>query len=84
MSDLPKCPKCNFEYTYEDKAMYVCPECGNEWLIKSQSDPETQIVDSNGNVLSEGDTITVIKNLKVKGTSSVVKLWYKDQEYSFS
>ncbi len=35
MSDLPKCPKCNFEYTYEDKAMYVCPECGNEWLIKS-------------------------------------------------
>lgn len=80
MIDLPKCPQCSSEYTYEDRSMYVCPECGNEWLIASESissDPEVRITDSNGNPLSDGDTITVIKNLKVKGSSSVVKIGTK-------
>lgn len=80
MIDLPKCPQCSSVYTYEDRSMYVCPECGNEWLIASESNssvPEVKITDSNGNILSDGDTITVIKDLKVKGSSSVVKIGTK-------
>lgn len=80
MSDLPTCPKCNSEYTYEDRAMYVCPECAHEWPIASDtagSDDEEKIVDSNGNILSDGDTVTVIKDLKIKGTSSVIKVGTK-------
>ena len=63
MNDLPKCSQCNSEYTSEDNLMYVSPECAHEWLIKE-----------NGNVLQDGDTVTVIKDLKVKGSSSVVKV----------
>jgi len=80
MSDLPNCQKCGSEYTYEDGAMYVCPECAHEWA--KDSAPETTdnaavIHDANGNVLSDGDTVTVIKDLKVKGSSSVVKVGTK-------
>ncbi|MFW5431190.1 MAG: zinc ribbon domain-containing protein YjdM [Methylophilaceae bacterium] len=79
MSALPNCTQCNSEYTYEDRGLYVCPECAHEW---SQSDVEdtnqgSQIKDANGNVLNDGDTITVIKDLKVKGSSSVVKVGTK-------
>ena len=79
MSDLPNCPKCNSSYTYEDGAMYVCPECGHEW---SSADAEAAsdallVKDSNGNVLADGDTVTVIKDLKVKGSSLVVKVGTK-------
>jgi protein PhnA len=80
MSDLPKCPKCGSEYTYEDGDMYVCPECAHEWLKDSAtaSSDETKVVrDANGNVLQDGDTITVIKDLKVKGSSLVVKVGTK-------
>ena len=80
MSDaLPNCPKCESEYTYVDIAMYVCPECAHEWAIDASFDAEEEAVikDSNGNPLQDGDTITVIKDLKVKGTSLVVKVGTK-------
>lgn len=79
MSNLTPCPKCNSEYTYEDGAMFVCPECGYEWAQDgSDSVVEEAVVrDSNGTVLNDGDSIIVIKDLKVKGTSSVVKVGTK-------
>lgn len=80
MTKLPSCPQCNSEYTYEDGAMYVCPECGHEWgkdqSVSSNSD-ELVVNDANGNRLQDGDTVTVIKDLKVKGSSSVVKVGTK-------
>lgn len=80
MSALPNCPKCNSEYTYEDGDSYVCPECAHEWSKTATTDADegAKIVrDSNGNVLQDGDTITVIKDLKVKGSSLVVKVGTK-------
>ena len=80
MSNLPKCPKCNSEYTYEDGAMYVCPECAHEWskdATTENADEAKVIRDANGNVLQDGDSITVIKDLKVKGSSLVVKVGTK-------
>ncbi|MEH7301435.1 zinc ribbon domain-containing protein YjdM [Neobacillus drentensis] len=77
MSNLPNCPKCNSEYTYEDGSLFVCPECGHEWSVESgtETKEEQKIVkDANGNVLSDGDTVSVIKDLKVKGSSSVLKM----------
>jgi len=80
MSTLPPCPQCNSAYTYEDREMFVCPECGHEWPqsgeVESVDDAEV-IKDANGNVLNDGDSITVIKDLKVKGSSSVVKVGTK-------
>ena len=80
MSELPGCPKCSSEYTYEDGNMFVCPECAHEWSREGDSqnsDGEAVIKDANGNVLADGDTITVIKDLKVKGSSLVVKVGTK-------
>ena len=81
MSTLPPCPKCNSEYTYEDGAMLICPECAHEWsataAADSAADDDKVIKDSVGNVLQDGDTITVIKDLKVKGSSLVVKVGTK-------
>lgn len=80
MSSLPACPQCSSEYTYEDGAMYVCPECAHEWpMAGSTESPEEQRVvrDAFGNVLSDGDSVTVIKDLKIKGSSSVVKVGTK-------
>jgi protein PhnA len=79
MMDLPNCPKCNSEYTYEDGSLLMCPECSHEWSLESETDiaGDKQIKDSNGNVLSDGDTVTVIKDLKVKGSSLVVKIGTK-------
>ena len=76
MVAFPNCPKCNSEYTYEDGSMFVCPECAHEWSQQeiSDSNEEPQVVkDSNGNILSDGDAVTVIKDLKVKGSSSTLK-----------
>ena len=75
MSSLPKCPQCSSEFTYEDGENYVCPECAHEWpkQAAANADEGRVIRDSNGNVLQDGDTVTVIKDLKVKGTSAVVK-----------
>lgn len=78
MSDLPNCPACGGEYTYEDQAMLVCPECGHEWQAgEAAESDENQVLDSNGNPLQDGDTITVIKDLKVKCSSAVVKVGTK-------
>jgi len=80
MSDLPGCPQCGSEYTYEDGNMYVCPECAHEWAIVAGGevvDNERVIQDANGNPLTDGDTVTVIKDLKVKGSSLVVKVGTK-------
>jgi protein PhnA len=79
MSTLPPCPKCNSEYTYEDSAMFVCPECAHEWpkVAAESSDDHRVVRDSNGNVLQDGDSVTVIKDLKVKGSSLVVKVGTK-------
>lgn len=75
---IPNCPKCNSEYTYEDGHFYVCPECAHEWtgdeLLESD---ELVVKDANGNILQDGDTVTIIKDLKVKGSSSSLKIGTK-------
>ena len=75
MSELPNCTKCASEYIYEDRGLYICPECFHEWPKDgADTSEESNIIkDSNGNILEDGDTITVIKDLKVKGSSLVVK-----------
>jgi protein PhnA len=80
MSTLPPCPKCASEYTYEDGAQFVCPECAHEWSKEAAADSGEQdkvVKDSVGNILQDGDTVTVIKDLKVKGSSSSVKVGTK-------
>lgn len=77
MSGLPKCPECGSEYTYEDGSMYVCPECAHEWTRDAgpEQEEDRQVVrDAYGNELQDGDSITVIKDLKVRGSSLVVKV----------
>ncbi|MGL5542869.1 MAG: zinc ribbon domain-containing protein YjdM [Fusobacteriaceae bacterium] len=74
MTKLPNCPKCNSEYVYEDGEMFICPECAYEWKIQGEEEESEKIIkDSNGNILQNGDTVTVIKDLKIKGSSLVVK-----------
>lgn len=79
MNPFPKCPACSSEYTYEDGEMFVCPECANEWPITASENTPADIVvrDAFGNELKAGDSITVIKDLKIKGSSSVVKTGVK-------
>lgn len=71
----PNCPKCNSSYTYEDGDLFVCPECAHEWLQNaSEEEEEVAVVrDANGNVLQDGDAVTIIKDLKVKGSSAPLK-----------
>jgi len=80
LSTLPPCPKCNSEYTYEDGDLLICPECAHEWPAQAgagEADDARVIKDSVGNVLQDGDSVTVIKDLKVKGSSLVVKVGTK-------
>ena len=77
MPDLPPCPQCGSALAYEDGTMLVCPECSHEWAPGGEATEATEIRDSNGNVLADGDTVTVIKDLKVKGSSAVVKVGTK-------
>lgn len=80
MTNLPNCPKCNSEYTYEDRGLFVCPECAYEWTLESvaeNNEDEKIVKDANGNVLKDGDTVAVIKDLKVKGSSSAIKMGTK-------
>lgn len=80
MSDTPACPKCGSEYVYEDGNLNVCPECAHEWPIgqAAESGNDGLVVrDVHGNILNDGDSVTVIKDLKVKGTSAVVKVGTK-------
>ena len=74
MSDLPNCPECNGEFTYQDGILFICPTCAHEWS-SSASAPvdDTAVRDANGNILQSGDSVIVIKDLKVKGSSLVVK-----------
>lgn len=77
---LPNCPKCNSEYTYQNETIYTCPECAHEWSEQTEqvaAETDTVVKDASGNVLQDGDVITVIKDLKVKGSSSVVKVGTK-------
>ena len=76
MTELPSCPECQSGYTYVDGVLLVCPECAHEWSVNNddQDNSEAEIKDAVGNVLNDGDTVTVIKDLKVKGSSSVVKV----------
>ena len=76
MNTLPSCPSCQSEYTYQDGELLICPECAHEWtVVVDGSESDTlSIKDANGNLLQDGDTVTVIKDLKVKGTSLVVKV----------
>jgi protein PhnA len=82
MAVLPPCPKCSSAYTYEDRGLLVCPECAHEWSATAEAveagDGDAAVVrDANGTALADGDTVTVIKDLKVKGSSSVVKVGTK-------
>jgi protein PhnA len=75
MEQLPACPKCNCEYTYEDGAMLICPECAHEWSKENGTTKESASVikDAHGAILADGDTVVVIKDLKLKGSSAVIK-----------
>jgi protein PhnA len=75
MSDFPACPQCRAENTYADGALWICPDCGHEWSSEAGEGSESSMVvrDSNGNVLVAGDTVVVIKDLKVKGSSIPLK-----------
>ncbi|UDQ98739.1 zinc ribbon domain-containing protein YjdM [Lentisphaerota bacterium WC36G] len=82
MEELPNCPKCNSEYTYDDGRIFVCPDCSHEFTAEdiaeeTETITENTIKDANGNELVDGDTVTVIKDLKVKGSSLVVKVGTK-------
>ncbi|PID15892.1 alkylphosphonate utilization protein [Sporosarcina sp. P34] len=81
MSTLPNCPKCQSEYVYEDGNLLVCPECAYEWMPGSTEEHDQtdmlEIRDANGNVLQDGDSVTVIKDLKVKGSSNALKMGTK-------
>jgi protein PhnA len=77
MNDLPPCPQCNSVYTYADRNLYVCPECAHEWTglaTPGAGDDLTEVKDANGNTLQDGDNVTIIKDLKVKGSSTVLKV----------
>ncbi|MBN2645345.1 MAG: alkylphosphonate utilization protein [Desulfuromonadaceae bacterium] len=79
MDILPPCPKCASEYTYEDGPLLICPSCGHEWSPDEvvESEVGLVVIDAHGNQLADGDSVTVIKDLKIKGSSSVVKVGTK-------
>ena len=80
MSDLPACPACASTLTYEDGKSFVCPDCGHEWprlAAAEVQDAVPDVRDANGTVLRDGDSVSVIKDLKVKGSSTVLKVGVK-------
>jgi protein PhnA len=80
MSALPTCPQCSSEYTYKDGELFICPECAHEWAAAATAEKKEEAIvykDANGNTLQDGDTVSVIKDLKVKGSSLVVKVGTK-------
>ena len=76
---IPACPTCNSALTYEDGSLYICPECAHEWPkdVASDADEQRVVRDAHGTVLQDGDTVTIIKDLKLKGSSSVLKVGTK-------
>lgn len=80
MASLPPCTRCGSAFVYEDRSLFVCPECGHEWAedaAPEAAEAARTVKDANGNPLADGDTVTVIKDLKVKGSSLVVKVGTK-------
>ena len=76
MSKLPNCPKCNSEYTYQDQTLLVCPECAYEWSTDIE-ESEFVVRDSVGNLLHDGDTVTIVKDLKIRSSSQIIKVGTK-------
>lgn len=79
-ASLPPCPQCNSGFVYEDGPLLICPECAHEWSAEEVPEPEDEVAvikDAVGNVLQDGDSVTVIKDLKIKGSSQVVKVGTK-------
>ncbi|WP_313302854.1 zinc ribbon domain-containing protein YjdM [Diaphorobacter sp.] len=79
-ASLPPCPQCKSGFVYEDGPLLICPECAHEWSAEEVPEPEDEVVvikDAVGNVLQDGDSVTVIKDLKIKGSSQVVKVGTK-------
>ncbi|MBP7843835.1 MAG: alkylphosphonate utilization protein [Proteobacteria bacterium] len=81
MSDSPQCPKCQSNHVYPDRELFICPECAHEWNPALQNEKidnqELNVRDAFGNILKDGDSVSVIKDLKVKGSSSSVKIGTK-------
>ncbi|KEI35862.1 alkylphosphonate utilization operon protein PhnA [Francisella sp. W12-1067] len=79
MQDLSQCPKCQSQYVYQNNDLLICPECGHEWKLDEVKNEDDKLIvkDSNGNLLQDGDTVTVIKDLKLKGSSQVIKVGTK-------
>lgn len=77
MNEIPNCPKCKCEYAYEDASLFVCPECTYEWNSDTPQEGELIVKDANGNLLANGDNVTIAKSLKVKGSSSDLKVGTK-------
>jgi protein PhnA len=80
LKECPNCPDCNSEYTYEGEGLFICPECGKEWTLALDPQPPEaalSVRDAHGNTLSNGDSVTLIKDLKVKGSPSPLKMGTK-------
>ncbi len=79
MQEIPNCPECNSEYTYEEAELYICPICSHEWSKEAADVEEDGLIvkDAHGNLLQDGDAVTVIKDLKVKGSSDGIKVGTK-------
>ena len=78
MSELPPCPECKSEYSYEMGALLICPECAHEWNPLEEAGEQARVIkDSAGNILSDGDDVTIIKDMKVKGSSNTLKVGTK-------
>ncbi len=74
---LPPCPKCNSEFVYPDQNLLICPECTHEWNPQEPDEDALIVKDANGTLLAEGDKLTLIKDLKIKGSSQVLKIGTK-------
>jgi len=74
---IPNCPKCESEYVYQDQSLFICPECNYEWNPSEPDEDEIVVKDANGAQIAEGDKLTVIKDLKIKGSSQVIKIGTK-------
>jgi protein PhnA len=77
MSSLPPCPQCQSPYAYADQSLYICPECAHEWPQNAPTDDKPVYRDANGTELQDGDTVTLIKDLKIKGSNDLVKVGTK-------
>ncbi len=80
MEKIPHCPKCSSEFVYENGNLFICPECAHEWVKQVNSEEvknEPVVKDAHGNILKDGDSVTIIKDIKVKGSTSVIKVGLK-------